>query len=89
MFQRRNHLNCKDFLGVDFGYYDIIVVSDEKGREIMRMQGDGLIQRKCGHVYKQFKNQSPIAPTVVLSSIEILNASINIARKRKETYSPP
>ena len=34
------------FLGVDFGYYNIIVVADEKGREIMRVQGDELIQRK-------------------------------------------
>ncbi len=34
------------FLGVDFGYYNIIVVADDKGREIMRVQGDELIQRK-------------------------------------------
>ncbi len=34
------------FLGVDFGYYNIIVVADERGREVMRFQGDELIQRK-------------------------------------------
>ena len=34
------------FLGVDFGYYNIVVVADEKGREVMRVQGDELIQRK-------------------------------------------
>lgn len=34
------------FLGVDFGYYNIIVVADEKGREVMRIQGDELIRRK-------------------------------------------
>ncbi len=34
------------FLGIDFGYYNIIVVADEKGREVMRVQGDELIQRK-------------------------------------------
>ncbi len=34
------------FLGVDFGYYNIVVVADEKGRELMRVQGDELIQRK-------------------------------------------
>ena len=34
------------FLGVDFGYYNIIVVADEKGREIMRVKGDELIEHK-------------------------------------------
>ena len=34
------------FLGVDFGYYNIVVVADEKGTEVMRVQGDELIQRK-------------------------------------------
>ncbi len=34
------------FLGVDFGYYNIVVVADEKGRELLRVQGDKLIGRK-------------------------------------------
>ena len=34
------------FLGVDFGYYNIVVVADEKGREVMRVQRDELIQKK-------------------------------------------
>ena len=41
------------FLGVDFGYYNIVVVADEKGKEIMRVQGDELIKRK--EYYEQLR----------------------------------
>jgi len=34
------------FLGVDFGYYNIMVVADEKGRKVMRVRGDELIEHK-------------------------------------------
>ncbi len=34
------------FLGVDFGYYNIVVVADEKGRELLRIRGNDLIKRK-------------------------------------------
>lgn len=34
------------YIGIDFGYYNIVVVADEKGRELLRVQGDELIKRK-------------------------------------------
>jgi len=33
-------------IGVDLGYYNLLVASDEKGREVMRVQGDALIKHK-------------------------------------------
>ena len=42
----KEQFKLQGFLGVDFGYYNIIVVADEKGREVMRVQGDELIQKK-------------------------------------------
>jgi len=33
-------------IGVDLGYYNLLVVSDEKGREVMRVQGDVLTMHK-------------------------------------------
>ena len=33
-------------IGVDLGYYNLLVASDEKGREVMRVQGDVLIKHK-------------------------------------------
>ncbi|MFA4646201.1 transposase [Pyrococcus kukulkanii] len=33
-------------IGVDLGYYNLLVASDEKGREVMRVQGDVLIEHK-------------------------------------------
>jgi len=33
-------------IGVDLGYYNLLVASDEKGREVMRVQGDVLIRHK-------------------------------------------
>jgi len=42
----KEQFSPQGFLGIDFGYYNIIVVADEKGREVMRVRGDELIQRK-------------------------------------------
>ncbi|WP_240912224.1 MULTISPECIES: transposase [unclassified Thermococcus] len=33
-------------IGVDLGYYNLLVASDEKGREVMRVRGDVLIKHK-------------------------------------------
>jgi len=49
------------FLGVDFGYYNIITVVDEQGKLIMQISGEELINRKIRYEEQRARRQKRLA----------------------------